>query len=72
MSEMEIINYEVKKIRKFKRKIFKKADSHTKDILLKYEELESNEREITVKTVYLQAIKNVLDKVKWLLTKSID
>ncbi len=63
-------NQQVKRLRKAKKKLFSKANPHTKDILLKYEELESIERTITVKTVYIQVVNDALKKIKWLLTKS--
>lgn len=70
LTEMEMNNKQVKRLRKAKKKLFSKANPHIKDILLKYEELESIERTIAVRTVYIQAINDTLKKIKWLITKS--
>ena len=67
---MEMNNQQVKRLRKAKKKLFSEANPSTKEILLKYEELESIERTIAVKTVYIQAINDTLKKTKWLLTRS--
>ena len=70
LTEMEMNNKQVKRLRRAKKKLFSKANSCTKEILLKYEELESIERTITVRTVYIQAINDTLKETKWLLTRS--
>lgn len=36
---------------------------------MKYEELEGEERGIGVETIYLNAVKETLRKIKWLLTR---
>ena len=70
LTEMEMNNQQVKRLRKAKKKLFLKANPHTKEILLNYEELESIERAIAVRTVYIQAINDTLKKTKWLFTRS--
>lgn len=70
LTEMEMDNKQVKRLRKAKRKLFSKANLHTKEILVKYEELESIERTIAVRIVYIQGINDTLKKTKWLFTKS--
>lgn len=57
-------NKQVKRLRKAKKKLFSKANPHTKELLLKYEELESIERTIAVRTVYIQAMNDTLKKNK--------
>ncbi len=52
LTEMEMNNRQVKRLRKAKKKLFSRANLHTKEILLKYEKLESIERTITVRIVY--------------------
>lgn len=66
---MEMRSKEIKNLRRAKRRLFKKANTKTKDILMKQEELESREREIMVRAVYIQAFNDILDIIKWLLTK---
>ncbi|MBC8578179.1 hypothetical protein [Zhenhengia yiwuensis] len=56
LTEMEMNNQQVKRLRKAKKKLFSKANPSTKQTLLEYEELESIERTIAVRTVYIQAI----------------
>lgn len=70
LTEMEMNNKQVKRLRKAKKKLFSKANASTKGILLEYEELESIERTITVRTVYIQAINDTLKETKWILTRS--
>ncbi len=53
LTEMEMNNKQVKRLRKAKKKLFSKANPHTKELLLKYEEPESIERTIAVRTVYI-------------------
>lgn len=67
--EMEMRSNEIRNLRRTKRKLFKKANTKTKDILMKQEELESREREIMARAVYIQAVNDILDIIKWLLTK---
>ena len=68
-AEMEMRNDEIKNLRRAKRKLLKKANTKTKDILMKQEDLESREREIMARAVYIQAVNDILDIIKWLLTK---
>lgn len=68
-AEMEMRNNEIKNLRRAKRRLFKKANTKTKDILMKQEELESREREIMARAVYIQAVNDISDIIKWLLTK---
>lgn len=42
-AEMEMRNNEIENLRRAKRRLFKKANTKTKDILMKQEELESRE-----------------------------
>lgn len=70
LTEMEMNNKQVKRLRKAKKKLFSKANLCTKGILLEYEELESIERTITARTVYIQAMNDNSKKAKWLLTRS--
>ena len=65
---MEMNNKQVKRLRKTKKQLFLKANLSTKEILVKHKELESIERTIAVKIVYIQAINDTLKKNKWLLT----
>ena len=64
LTEMEMNNQQVRKLKKAKKKLFSKASISTKDILLKYEELESIERTIAARTVYIQAMNDTLKKTK--------
>lgn len=64
---MEMRSNEIKNLRRAKRKLFKKANTKTKDILMKQEELESKEREIMAKAVYIQAVNKMLNNYKDLL-----
>ena len=68
-AEMEMRNNEIKNLRRAKRRLFKKANTKVKDILMKQEELESREREIMARAVYIQAVNDILGIIKWLLTK---
>ena len=68
-AEMEMRSNEIKNLRRVKRRLFKKANTKTKDILMKQEELESREREVMARAVYIQAVNDILDIIKWLLTK---
>ncbi len=68
-AEMEMRNNEIKNLRRAKRRLFKRVNTKTKDILIKQEELESIEREIMARAVYIQAVNDILDIIKWLLTK---
>lgn len=63
LTEMEMNNQQVKRLRKAKKKLFSKVSPHIKDVLLKYEELESVERTIATKTVYIQAVNDTLNKM---------
>lgn len=67
---MEMNNQQVRKLKKAKKKLFSKASLRTKEVLLKYEELGSIKRTIETRTVYIQVINDVLNRIKWLLTKS--
>ncbi|MFR2840559.1 MAG: hypothetical protein ACLTBU_15925 [Zhenhengia sp.] len=47
------------KIKKMKRKIFRSATKREQELIMKYEELESEERGIVVEAIYLNAVKGM-------------
>lgn len=68
---MEMNKQQIKRLKKAKKKLFSRTSPYTKDILLKYEELESVERTIVTKAIYIQAVNDTVKKIKWLLTKRV-
>ncbi|OON98999.1 MAG: hypothetical protein ATN35_02625 [Epulopiscium sp. Nele67-Bin004] len=62
LGELGRNNAEVKLLRKIKEQIFIQSDEYMKDVLLEYEELESMELEIVTKVVYVQAVRDTLNR----------
>lgn len=63
LTEMEMNKQQIKRLRKAKKKLFSKASPCIKDILLKYEELESVERIIVTKAIYIQEVNDTVKKL---------
>lgn len=58
LTQMEMKDGQVKKLRTAKKQLFEKANPHEKGTLLRYEELESVERTIMARTIYLETVKD--------------
>lgn len=67
--QIERTNRKIVKVKKMKHKIFRSTTKREQELIMKYEELESEERGIVVETIYLNAVKETLRKIKWLLTR---
>lgn len=62
LTQLEMRHHKIKALKKAKAQLFLEADEQTKDVLLKYEELESIERTIITRFIYKQAITDTLKK----------